>query len=151
MQVSEDLIESLEISLNAMGRSLLRDVADVLNIPSKELIHRIYGPGGAGAEKIKLSICDDSTSTQQQQHQHNPCKVLVKHYNGAFYCGLTAKQGSQFCDKHYSTPVPIDLTAAVKLSSIQGYPDLFATPQGHVITKEGVAVGVIKDSVFYKF
>ena len=149
MEVSEDLIESLEISLNAMGRSLLRDVADVLNIPSKEMIQRIYGPGGAGSQKIKLFL--ESSESEPPQQQQGACKILVRHYDGAFYCGSTTKQGSQFCEKHYSTPVPLNLNDAVGLSVIQGYPDLFATPQGHVITKEGVAVGVIKDSVFYKF
>lgn len=147
MEVSEDLLESIEISLHAMGRALLRDVADVLNIPSKVLIQRIYGPGGIGAEKVKLVL----STTQQQQQQTTHCKVLVHHYSGAFYCGIPVKDGAQFCEKHYKTPVPIDRTHGLKLTSIQGYPDLFATPQGYVITKEGVAVGVLKDTILYKF
>lgn len=146
MEVSEDLLESIEISLHAMGRALLRDVADVLNIPPKVLIQRIYGPGGIGAEKVKLVL-----STTQQQQQTTHCKVLVHHYSGAFYCGIPVKDRAQFCEKHYKTPVPIDRTHGLKLTSIQGYPDLFATPQGYVITKEGVAVGVLKDTILYKF
>jgi hypothetical protein len=156
MEISEDLLETLDISLNAMGRTLLKDIADVLNIPSKEIIQKVYGPGGPCSKKLKFFIAGDESLSQSQslpqpKQQHNPCKVLVKHYDGAFYCGSDTKKGSLFCEKHYHTPVPISLTRSCALSAIQGFPNYFATPQGHVITKEGRAVGVIKDSVFYKF
>ena len=36
--ISVDVLESLEISLDALGKALLRDIGELLHIPAKELI-----------------------------------------------------------------------------------------------------------------
>lgn len=143
IEVSADLLESLEISLEALGKSLLRDVGEVLNIQAKDLIKKVYGAGQQ--QKIRLVL----KGASQQQAQHKTfCKVLVQHYSSAFYCGKLSVHDSCFCQTHYSKPFALKLERSLPLRS---YMNNFVTPEGVIINRDGNAVGVLKDGIFYKF
>jgi len=148
-EVSADLLESLEISLEALGKGLLRDVGEILNIPAKDLIKKVYG---AGQKKIRLvlkePVKDPQLQESQQQEAKTPCKVLVQHYSAAFYCGKPSTHGSCFCQTHYSKPFALNLEGSIPLRS---YMDYFVTPEGVVMNRDGKVVGVLKDRIFYKF
>jgi hypothetical protein len=144
--IPEDLAESLEVSFQAVGRNLLRELSDVLDIPFRDLVKKVYGP--TSTTKVRLCATpSESTSIPI------PCKGIVKHYNGGFLCGVQAVQGSCFCSTHFGKTETFNIETAVPLRKLKGIitEELWSTPQGIVVNKESIIVGALKDGVFYKY
>jgi hypothetical protein len=144
VQIPEELLESLEVSLEALGRNLLKDVGEVLNIPYRDLVKRVYGSG----KKITLSLAPTEVATP------STCKAIVQHSSGGFFCGSCPQPGSRFCQTHYEKPQLFDTKNAIPLRQIRGIDTtetLWATPQGHVLNKQGQIRGAIKNGILYKY
>lgn len=146
IEIAQDLLESLEVSLKQMGLNLLKDIGEVMNIPYKELVKKIYGPNGAAGARIK--IC--SSSSLQQQQPLTYCKGIVQHKNNGFFCGCVTQQGSSFCVTHFMKPSVYNTEGSIPLKRLKGE-ELWMTPQSHVINKETKIVGAIKNGIFYKY
>jgi hypothetical protein len=147
LEIAPELLESLELSLDALGRNMLRDVSDVLNIPYKDLLKRVYG--GAGSTKICL------TGPPQQEQKIISCKGIVQYYSGGFLCGVPSQEGSCFCVAHFAKPSAFNTGGATILRKLSGSvclsEQLWANSEGIVVNKEGQIKGAVKDGVFYKY
>jgi hypothetical protein len=145
ISIPEDLAESLEVSFQAVGRNLLRELGDVLDIPFRDLVKKVYGPSGT----VKIRLC---APTAAQAHQPTTCKGIVQYYNGGFLCGLQTVHGSCFCSTHFGKTETFNTATAKPLKKLKGVAsDLWATPQGLVVNKEGTIMGAVKDGIFYNY
>ena len=156
ISIPEDLAESLEVSFQAVGRNLLRELSDILDIPFRDLVKKVYGP--TGTAKIRLCAAGAAAGAGQLQSQPQPstCKGIVQHYNGGFLCGLQTIQGSCFCSTHFEKTETFNTVTAKPLKRLKGLTneitgELWATPQGIVVNKEGSIIGAVKDGIFYRY
>lgn len=164
--ISVDVLESLEISLDALGKALLRDIGELLHIPAKELIKKIYGSGNM--KKIIVTHKQEKQEKQEKQQEEpleshnnnvlpnptNPCKALELHDNNAFYCNRPTKQ--KYCDFHinkidsFRKGKPLQRISEQQEQHEQ-HERQFLTPEGVIINKEGRALGVVKDGIRWMF
>ena len=164
--IPEDLAETLEVSFQAIGRNLLRELSDVLDIPFRDLVKKVYGPSGAA----KIRLCAASTTTTGTTTAATTaataattatattsipttCKGIIQHYNGGFLCGLQTVQGSCFCSTHFGKATLFNTGLATPLRRLKGVvtEELWAAPNGIVVNKEGIIMGAIKDNVFCRY
>ena len=171
--IPEDLAETLEVSFQAIGRNLLRELSDVLDIPFRDLVKKVYGPSGAA----KIRLCAASTTstgttttaattaataattattaatTAATTSIPTTCKGIIQHYNGGFLCGLQTVQGSCFCSTHFGKATLFNTGLATPLRRLKGVvtEELWAAPNGIVVNKEGIIMGAIKDNVFCRY
>ena len=145
LEIAPELLESLEVSLDALGRNMLRDVSEVLSIPYKDLLKRVYG--STASTKICL------TGPQQQEQKIISCKGIVQYYGGGFLCGVPSQEGSCFCSAHFAKPSAFNTGGATVLRKIVGVnsEQLWANSEGIVMNKEAQIKGVVKNGVFYKY
>jgi hypothetical protein len=160
--IPEDLAETLEVSFQAIGRNLLRELSDVLDIPFRDLVKKVYGPSGAA--KIRLCAASTTTTTAAATAATTAttaattsipttCKGIIQHYNGGFLCGLQTVQGSCFCSTHFGKATLFNTGLATPLRRLKGVvtEELWAAPNGIVVNKEGIIMGAIKDNVFCRY
>ena len=151
VEIPQELLESLEVSLKQMGLNLLKDIGEVMNIPYKELVKKTYGPNGIAGARVR--ICSSSQQQQQQQQQQQPltyCKGILQYKNSGFFCGCVAQPGSSFCATHFAKPSIYNTEGSIPLKRLKGE-ELWMTPNGHVMNKDAKIVGAIKNGVFYKY
>ena len=146
LEIAPELLESLEVSLDALGRNMLRDVSEVLSIPYKDLLKRVYG--STASTKICLTVPEGYS-----QAQITPCKGIVQYYGGGFLCGVPSQEGSCFCSAHFAKPSAFNTGGATVLRKIVGVDSeqLWANSEGIVVNKEAQIKGVVKNGVFYKY
>ena len=63
IKVPAVLLESLETSFDVLGRNLLRDVGQVLNIPYKELVKKVYGDSTNPNNQFRKICLESFTNT----------------------------------------------------------------------------------------
>ena len=145
IEVSADLLESLDISLEALGKNLLKDVSEVLNIPYKDLLKSVYGNGKLA--KIIL--------TGEEKPRDTRCKGLIEYHKNGFLCRKPTISGSSYCAGCFSKPIHFNTTNSLVLRKVKGsavtVEDIYSLPTGLVVNKEGIIKGFIKDTILYTY
>ena len=151
--IPEDLAESLEVSFQAIGRNLLRELSDVLDIPFRDLVKKVYGPSGTAKIRLCVPATTTATTAATTAQTKTSCKGIIQHYNGGFLCGLQTVQGSCFCPTHFGKTTLFNTGLATPLRRLKGVvtEELWAAPNGLVVNKEGIIMGSLKDGVFCKY
>ena len=146
IEVPAELLESLETSFDVLGRNLLRDVGEVLKIPYKDLVKKIY----CGNQTKSPKICLEASPTQPIKE--TSCRALIQHNDGGFFCGGIVKNGSIFCTKHFSSTGAFNTTGAIELRRLKGVEEeLWADPKGVIVNKEGIIQGCVKNGILYRY
>ena len=153
IEVPAVLLESLETSFDVLGRNLLRDVGQVLNIPYKELVKKVYGDSSNPNNQFRKICLEPNTNTRTNTTiTETTCRALIKHNDGAYMCGKIAKSESIFCTKHFESPTLFNTTGAIELKRLKGIGDeLWATPEGIVVNKDGLIKGYVKNGVLFRY
>ena len=148
IEVSADFLESLDISLEALGKNLLKDVSEVTNIPYKDLLKTIYGNG----KLAKITL------TGEEKPRDTRCKGIIEYHNNGFLCRKLTISGSSYCTTCFSKPTHFNITNSLVLRKVKGpgttgttTEDIYSLPNGLVVNKQGIIKGFIKDTILYTY
>ena len=154
IEVSADLLESLDISLEALVKNLLKDVSEVTNIPYKDLLKTIYGNG----KLAKITL----TGNEPKETKETICKGLIEYHKNGFLCRKPTISGSSYCTTCFSKPTHFNITNSLVLRKVKGpgttgtttgttTEDIYSLPNGLVVNKQGIIKGFIKDTILYTY